>query len=218
MSLIAPFPYQGGKRRSAVEVWREFGNVEVYAEPFAGSLAVLLHREKPCGREVVCDKDGHIANFWRAMQADPEAVAQHADYPTFHHDLTARHRYLVAWGAANSNRLTEDPEFYDARCAGWWAWGKSNWIGGGWCATGENLLCAQSVGTQVPQMRYCISGNGVNAQRVGIPYIGANNWRVGQGVQAQRQGKNLPAVSTARAAIGSGAQRTQHRHSLQQQR
>ena len=69
--LTAPFPYYGGKSRHAKEVWKRFGNPDVYAEPFAGSLAVLLGRANPCRREVVCDLDGHIANFWRAMQAEP---------------------------------------------------------------------------------------------------------------------------------------------------
>ena len=40
--LSAPFPYYGGKARIAESVWRELGDVTVYAEPFAGSLAVLL--------------------------------------------------------------------------------------------------------------------------------------------------------------------------------
>ncbi len=26
-----------------------------------------------------------------------------------------------------------DPDWFDAKAAGWWAWGASCWIGGGWC-------------------------------------------------------------------------------------
>ena len=40
----APFPWYGGKRRWAELIWSKLGNPGVYAEPFAGSLAVLLHR------------------------------------------------------------------------------------------------------------------------------------------------------------------------------
>jgi hypothetical protein len=27
-----------------------------------------------------------------------------------------------------------DPDFFDAKMAGWWAWGQSCWIGSGWCS------------------------------------------------------------------------------------
>jgi hypothetical protein len=42
--LRAPFPWYGGKSRAAPLIWRAFGNVPNYVEPFAGSLAVLLAR------------------------------------------------------------------------------------------------------------------------------------------------------------------------------
>ena len=103
-------------------------------EPFAGSLACLLARPDGAGqREIVCDLDGGISNFWRAVTAEPDLVAAWADYPTFHHDLTARHKWLRAWFAENSARLSDDPHFYCAKVAGWWVWGISLWIGGGWC-------------------------------------------------------------------------------------
>ena len=69
--LAAPFPYYGGKARRADVVWREFGHVTVYAEPFAGSLAVLLASE-PHRREIVCDTDGHIANILAGAPTGPD--------------------------------------------------------------------------------------------------------------------------------------------------
>jgi hypothetical protein len=54
-------------------VWERFGNVPNYVEPFAGSLAVLLARPTPPRVETVNDKDCYLANFWRALQHDPEA-------------------------------------------------------------------------------------------------------------------------------------------------
>ena len=42
--LRAPFPWFGGKRKVAGEVWAALGDVDNYVEPFAGSLAVLLGR------------------------------------------------------------------------------------------------------------------------------------------------------------------------------
>ena len=104
---------------------------------FAGSLAVGLARPGGAGpREIVCDTDGGLCNLWRALAwGDVERVAWWADYPTIHQDLTARHRWLRRWVDVNADRLSDDPTFFDEQAAGWWAWGVSLWIGGGWCAT-----------------------------------------------------------------------------------
>jgi site-specific DNA-adenine methylase len=40
-ALTAPFPWFGGKRKVAAEVWSRFGRVENYVEPFFGSGAVV---------------------------------------------------------------------------------------------------------------------------------------------------------------------------------
>jgi len=82
------------------------GDPKVCAEPFAGS---------------------------RAVKADPEAVARHCDHSTFHADLTARHGWLREWGDLHRKRVLDDPDYFDARADGWWVWGISLWIGGGWC-------------------------------------------------------------------------------------
>lgn len=75
MSLDAPFPWFGGKRRVAAEVWQRFGNVANYVEPFFGSGAVLLGRPDVRGSETVNDLDGYVANFWRAVKASPARLA-----------------------------------------------------------------------------------------------------------------------------------------------
>lgn len=133
-SLRAPFPWFGGKSRVAHLVWDAFGDVPNYVEPFAGSLAVLLGRPGDARVETVNDLDCYLANFWRAVAAAPNEVATHADWPVNEADLHARHRWLVAQ-ADFRERMRADPEFYDARVAGWWVWGICQWIGGGWCAT-----------------------------------------------------------------------------------
>ena len=71
------------------------------------------------------------------MRDDHEALAREADYPTIHQDLTARQKWLMEWSRENRERLSEDPDYHDVRAAGWWAWGASNWLGPGWCITGE---------------------------------------------------------------------------------
>lgn len=133
----APFPWFGGKRKAAAEVWARFGTVENYVEPFFGSGACLLARPRPFdGPETVNvnDLDGMVANFWRALQAAPHEVARHADWPVNENDLHARHAWLLARKPSLQPRLEGDPEFYDAKIAGWWVWGVSCWIGSGFCS------------------------------------------------------------------------------------
>jgi hypothetical protein len=63
---------------------------------------------------------------------DPEAVAFYADGPVNEADLHARHLWLVQREHFRE-RMKTDPHHYDAKIAGWWVWGISQWIGGGWC-------------------------------------------------------------------------------------
>lgn len=138
--MKAPFPYFGGKSRVAPMVWERFGVVQNYVEPFFGSGAVLLGCPWPGHTETVNDADGLLCNFWRALQAAPDEVAAHCDYPVSELDLHARHRWLVS-RRPDVERLLQDPNYYDARAAGWWVWGLSNWIGSGWCRpTSETSL------------------------------------------------------------------------------
>jgi hypothetical protein len=131
--LLAPYPYFGGKRAIAGAVWARFGQVENYVEPFFGSGAMLLSCPNPPPVETVNDLDGFIANFWRAVAADPAAVAQHVDWPVNENDLFARHLWLVNQRASLTDLLHTDPTAHDVKIAGWWCWGACNWIGTGWC-------------------------------------------------------------------------------------
>ena len=133
-SLKAPFPYFGGKSRMADAVWERLGDVPNYVEPFVGSCATLLRRPHEPNCETVNDLDGMVANFWRAVQSDPEAVAYHADHPVNENDLHARHAWLVGQKDSLQERLEGDPEFFDAKAAGWWCWGTCCWIGSGFCS------------------------------------------------------------------------------------
>lgn len=135
IALKAPFPYFGGKSRIASLVWARFGDVRNYVEPFFGSGAVLLARPTPFdGAETVNDADGMVSNFWRALKADPDAVADHADWPTNENDLHARHAWLVGRKDSLQSRLEGDPDYFDAKVAGWWVWGMAVWIGGEFCS------------------------------------------------------------------------------------
>ena len=211
-SLSAPFPYFGGKSRLAPAIWQRLGNPTVYVEPFAGSLACLLARPDGAGqREIVCDLDGGISNFWRAVTADPDLVAAWADYPTFHADLTARHKWLRAWFAEHTAELSNDPHFYCAKVAGWWVWGISLWIGGGWCNG-----VSTKVSEQIPRVRDSVGGEGVNAQTRRAKLSAEGVWDVrpavtsGNGVsaQAQRAQGQMPKVLPAPGGSGVSAQGT----------
>lgn len=133
MTLKAPFPWFGGKSRAASLIWQAFGDPANYVEPFFGSGAVLLGRKTEPKIETVNDLDCYLANFWRAVQQNPEGVAHWADWPVNEADLHARHRWLVAQ-ADFRKKMHSDPDFYDVKIAGWWVWGLCMWIGGGWCA------------------------------------------------------------------------------------
>lgn len=181
MSLSAPFPWFGGKRLVADAVWTAFGDVDNFVEPFAGSLAVLLGRpEQHTGSiETVNDLDGFIANFWRAMSADPDAVARYADWPVSEPDLHARHSWLVRKRERLTERLMGDPEFFDAKIAGWWVWGICSWIGSGWCSGNGPW---QSINGAL--VKSGTSGTGINRQ---LPHLST----VGQGINRQLPGTTM---------------------------
>ena len=115
-------------------IWRALGNVDHYVEPFAGSAAVLLARPHVGRCETINDADGMVSNFWRAVRSQPDAVAAHADWPVVEADLHARHLWLIGRRESLTERLVADPEWCDAKVAGWWVWGLCAWIGPDWCA------------------------------------------------------------------------------------
>jgi site-specific DNA-adenine methylase len=193
--LRAPFVWFGGKRRVAREVWEALGDVDNYVEPFAGSLAVLLgrpHRLDDGQRraETVNDRDNYVSNFWRAVTYDPEAVAHYADWPVNECDLFARHLWLVNEGRAHLvANLEADPDWYDAKVAGWWVWGVNAWIGSGWCSGegpwGRDGNAGRGVNRKLPHLGD--AGRGVNRQ---LPHLG----------NAGRAGYNNLAYRTAGVA------------------
>ena len=130
--LSSPFPYFGGKSRWIDTVFARIGKVGVWSEPLCGTAVMTLNNPEPAPREVICDLNAYICNFYRAVQGDPDFVATWADWPTNHHDLTARHRWLLAQGPELCQRMTADPDDFDAKIAGWWVWLKWTikwWVG-----------------------------------------------------------------------------------------
>jgi hypothetical protein len=195
--IKTPFPYFGGKSKAADLIWQRFGAADVgnYVEPFLGSAVVYLNRPDSFnGWVTLNDLDGNVSNFWRAIKADPVSVAEAADWPVIEYDLCARHLWLVQTAADRVELLQSDPDWFDARAAGWWAWGACNWIGGGWCdgkgpykglgdaGVGVNRklphLCDAGVGVNRKLPHLGDAGKGVNRQ---LPHLGD----VGKGVNRQ---------------------------------
>jgi len=166
--LKAPFPWFGGKSRVAHLVWERFGNVANYVEPFFGSGAVLLNRPHTPGIETINDLDCLVANFWRAVQQNPDGVAEHADNPVNEADQHARHLWLCSQEEFRERMKTE-PNFYDERIAGWWVWGQCIWIGAGWCNRQLPHLGDAGTGVHRKLPHLGDAGKGVNRQ---LPHLG----------------------------------------------
>ena len=203
MILKSPFPYFGGKRKVAAEIWKRFGKVDNYVEPFFGSGAVLLARPEPFSTETVNDADGLLSNFWRALAADPDAVAHHADWIVSECDLHARHAWLVGQKDSLQSRLEGDPDYFDAKIAGWWVWGMACWIGCGFCS-GNGPWRVREVDGVRQLVHVGDKGQGVNRQlvHVGDEGRGVNRQLIhvgneGQGVNRKREGveHNRPVIA-----------------------
>ena len=93
--ITSPMPYFGGKSRASSLVWKLLGPVQNYIDPFFGSLAVpLRYPYSNVRRVVINDIYCFVVNFWRSVQADPEAVAYWADYPSTSLDVQSRREWL----------------------------------------------------------------------------------------------------------------------------
>ena len=224
--LRAPFPYFGGKREAASIVWGALGRVQNYVEPFFGSGAVLLSRPRETwatldspGTETVNDRSRFLANFWRALRADPDAVAEHCDWPVNETDLHARHRWLVAQLPALALAMDADPDHYDAKIAGWWCWGACGWIGSGWCDEERAMLrqCGAgpapeapvSLPVQLPHLGN--AGRGADTLFQKLPYLGGGNGGDGRGIHAKRA---TGALSTQLPHLGGNHDSERGLHSL----
>jgi DNA adenine methylase len=183
--LKAPFPYFGGKSRVADVIWQRFGNVPNFVDPFCGSLATLLGRPHLPQTETVNDADCYLANFWRALKAAPEEVAEWADWPVSEVDLLSRHRWLMSQQGVCA-KAKADPDWYDAKIAGWWVWGACSWIGQGWCVQRGN-------GNQPGQLPHLgNAGMGINRK---LPHLG----NAGRGIN-----RKLPHLGNAGMGTSKG--------------
>ena len=181
------YPYFGGKNKVAPEVWKRFDYPRQYIEPFFGGGAVYLHRENPCKSEVINDIDGFIVNWWRAVKYAPDEVLFYVDFPVNETEIYARHKWLITQPRKNNllEKIKNDPEYYDAKTAGYWCYGLSTRIGSGWCGKEwfpddetpniNKLPCTHPKGINRKNLNInklpCISPQGINRKNLNINQI-----------------------------------------------
>ena len=130
-AVATPLTYPGNKRWAADAIWSRLGDdLDVYCEPFAGSLAAMLAAPRAARREVICDADHLITNCWRSIQRDPGAVAAAAAWPNHDAELWSRIAAIRQWVKGDAARVAEDPAAHDAQIAGWWLRAQQLTIGG----------------------------------------------------------------------------------------
>lgn len=83
--------YPGAKNRIADWIINQMPKHDVYLEPFAGSLSVLLNKP-PCHIETVNDLDGEIVNFFRVVRDYPEYLKRRIDLTPY-----SREEYELAY-------------------------------------------------------------------------------------------------------------------------
>jgi len=209
LTLAAPFPYFGGKRRAAPRIWEALGDPSGYVEPFAGSAAVLLARPPFKGRrvETLNDADGWLVNTWRAIQLSPAEVARHAWGPVAEIDYHARLAWLQARRTPDLVAWMEgDPEAHDAKAAGWWLYVVACGIGdpfgpGPWRVVDGYLRklphlgdAGQGVKRKLPHLGD--AGQGVNRK---LPHLGD----AGQGQLESYMGQLADRLRRVRITCGS---------------
>lgn len=191
--LNAPFPWPGGKSAIIAALNARFGAVQNRVDAFCGSAAWILG-SPPAPVETINDMSGDIVNAYRAIRADPDAVAQHCAWPVSEADFTARRIALKTTLPERAARCMADPEWYDARAAGYFLYVLAVNIGNDCYADGPWTVVN---GRLVVQADAAGAGIGRRLPDVGATVHGTPNRR---GISAMRITRMLPAI----AAGGEG--------------
>lgn len=136
MKLKSPFPWIGGKSSIMPTIWRDYlGDPLNLVVPFGGSFADLWTRPhwdieqgvftsgRPYRTETVNDANAFLINAFRAIHADPEAVAKWCDWPVVEADQHAVHAWLCGFTPEPDTVPSEfdKPQLREAWLAGWQA-------------------------------------------------------------------------------------------------
>lgn len=160
---------------------REHSAVSLESKEFLGECEVVA-LETDTHTYIAEGLASHNCNAWRAIQLHPDATAEAASWPVSECDLMSRHMALLRWAADKDfERLMADPAWCDPVMAGWWIWGCSSWIGGGWCsgdgpwvvgADGRITAQAREPGVSRQRPHLGDDGKGVNHAGAREPGVG----------------------------------------------
>lgn len=114
--MNAVLRYPGAKNRIASWIVEHMPEHEVYLEPFAGSLGVLLNKPR-AHIETVNDLDGNVVNFFRILRDHPEDLMQKLALTPY-----SRGEYLLAY--ENTEDPIEKARRFAVRC--WMSYGSCN--------------------------------------------------------------------------------------------
>lgn len=89
--MKAVLKYPGAKNRLADWILSFIPNHDVYLEPYAGSLAVLLNKPR-CHIETVNDINDDVVNFFKVLREWPQELAEAINMTPY-----ARHEYYAAY-------------------------------------------------------------------------------------------------------------------------
>jgi len=228
--MRAPFPYHGNKVAAAGLIEDLMGPVVNMVIPFAGGLGELLGRSRPAKVETVNDLDGHVVNVWRSMKYSPAETAALCDEPVHEATLHAAHDLLVERRGALLELVRSHPKAHDVELAAWWIWGKSAWLGGGWCASPGprrphlSNSCGQGVSVdhttrKIPMLQGRDQGKGVHLTHRKIPTLGGQGARPHFGVGVvRRTNRQIPLLRGSDGTgvgYGAGINSSTHRHGLE---
>jgi DNA adenine methylase len=134
MKIPQAFSYFGGKSRIADQVWKRFGNISIYIEPFAGSASILLNSPYIVRTEILNDKYSFITNFFRSAKYAPNKTAKYAQNLISETELHAIQDYLIKQKDSLTKKLESNLEYFDPKIAGLWVFGLNSWMGTNWCS------------------------------------------------------------------------------------
>lgn len=166
------FPYFGGKAKIAPVVWERLGAVKNYVDPFCGSGAVFFQKPHAC-TSTINDFSGHVANLWRAIHRDHEAVALEASKLLGEADMHACELEALSKSDELTKKLEVDIEYYDAKLAGRYMYGLCNKIGafavsgGPWINLNGSLTDRRLLNSNEPGITRVIPHLGAFFQKVG---------------------------------------------------
>lgn len=122
------FSYYGGKQRMAPNIVPLIPKHTVYVEPFAGGAAIFFAKPWPDVsnnhhyREVLNDHDGRIANFYRVLRDQPDALIRACcltPYSREEHSIIARQETDDTVEAARRWFVDIQQSFSNRSCGGW---------------------------------------------------------------------------------------------------